>query len=311
MQGVKTAIKEQEPGRSRNNLRMFLFFLVMLSITMLSCEKKVDWEMQQGALPELIVEGIITDEFRVQEIKLSKPVREVNAEPEMVSDAEVIVTVDGIVHSFHELAGQPGIFASDLPFKGLPGKEHSLLVVYQGKIYSAKSGMVPWIGNMNFDTYAVSKNGDVFTVQWKPRPYNPIFSFKYELLLDWSGGKADTLDTQVRMFYYTLPTLDVSQVFPPVAESVKVPSGTIVTERRYTLTEGYAAYLRALLSETTWQGGFFSLASATVPTNLSNGAAGFFTACSVKTFTDVIKGNSASFSIPGNAGGDRVLPVEL
>lgn len=299
-----SSIKNEGLKLTRNRL-IRIMFLMFIPCIFHSCEKKADWEMQQGTLPEIIVEGIITDEFRVQEIKLSKPVREVNAEPEKVSDAEVIVTVDGIVYSFHELAGQPGIFVSDVPFIGVPGKEHSLLVVYKGKIFSAKSGMVPWIGNMNFDTYSVAKNGDEYAIQWKPRPYNPIFSFMYELLLDWSDGKKDTLDTHARMYNYTLPTLDVSQVFPPAVETVKVPAGTLVRERRYTLTEGYAAYLRALLSETTWQGGFFSLASAKVPTNVSNGAAGFFTACSVKTYSDVIKGNSASFSMVGNEGGDN------
>ena len=44
---------------------------------------------------------------------------------------------------------------------------------------------------------------------------------------------------------------------------------------------GFAAYLRALLMETEWQGGAFDEASANLPTNITNGGLGYFAVCGV------------------------------
>jgi hypothetical protein len=85
--------------------------------------------------------------------------------------------------------------------------------------------------------------------------------------------------------FYTLKTLDVSEVFAPAVEEISFPAGTIIEERRYSLTAAHAEYLRTLLSETTWQGGLFTTPSANVATNLSAGATGFFGVCAVTSLS--------------------------
>jgi hypothetical protein len=87
------------------------------------------------------------------------------------------------------------------------------------------------------------------------------------------------------MLFYTLPTLDVSEIFAPVMESISFPAGTIITERRYSLTPEHAEFLREMLLETSWTGGLFSVANSNVTTNLSEGAAGYFGACSVTSLS--------------------------
>ncbi|MFH0866598.1 MAG: hypothetical protein V1904_10400, partial [Bacteroidota bacterium] len=58
---------------------------------------------------------------------------------------------------------------------------------------------------------------------------------------------------------------------------------TLITERRYSITAEHAQYIRAMLSETNWSGGLFDSAHSNVPTNMSEGAVGFFSACGVET----------------------------
>jgi hypothetical protein len=115
----------------------------------------------------------------------------------------------------------------------------------------------------------------------------------YEILLDWAnapGFENSNADScKAKLYYYTLPTLDVSEVFAPTLEAVSFPKGTILTERKYSLTDEHAAFIRALLLETTWSGGYFNTASANVPTNLSKGAVGFFGACGVAEKVEVVK----------------------
>ncbi|MCO5267212.1 MAG: hypothetical protein M9948_15220, partial [Lentimicrobium sp.] len=68
---------------------------------------------------------------------------------------------------------------------------------------------------------------------------------------------------------------------------IRFPSGTTITERKYSLTTEHAAYLRALLSETTWQGGLFNTAPANLPTNLSGNGMGYFGICAVIQKTEI------------------------
>ena len=103
--------------------------------------------------------------------------------------------------------------------------------------------------------------------------------------VDWSSAPGYETENpelyKAKLYYYTLPTIDVNEVFAPNIEKVGFPSGTKITVRRYSLTDEHAAFLRALLLETTWSGGYFNTASANIPTNLSTGALGFFGACGV------------------------------
>ena len=90
------------------------------------------------------------------------------------------------------------------------------------------------------------------------------------------------------MLFYTLPTLDVSEVFAPQMEEIYFPAGSSITERRYSITPGHAEFIRELLLETNWAGGLFNVASANVTTNLSNGALGFFGLCAVTQLSVIV-----------------------
>ena len=92
-----------------------------------------------------------------------------------------------------------------------------------------------------------------------------------------------TPDTSARLLYYTLPTIDVSEIFAPGIQTIYFPSGTYITEKKYSITREHAEYIRALLLESKWQGGLFDTEHANLPTNMSNGAIGFFGACGVNT----------------------------
>jgi hypothetical protein len=270
-----------------------ILFLMLLMLLFASCEKKVDWALETGGTDPVVVDGMITDELKVQSIRLIRIVQSPNDEPETVTGAQVIVTVGANIYQFHEDPHYQGRYVSDTPFRGVIGEEHSLLITHQNVVYSAKAGMAGISSTFDKPVYEFRADTGLYHFIWVASAYSPIQPAMYELLLDWSDVAgfelSDSLATHARLCYYTLSTLDVSEVFAPSAQTIYFPSGTKITERRYALTTEHAAYFRALLSETTWQGGYFSSASANVPTNLSSGAIGFFGACSVTSRTDVVK----------------------
>ncbi|MCB0846960.1 MAG: DUF4249 family protein, partial [Bacteroidetes bacterium] len=86
-----------------------LLFVLLLSLVLVSCEDFVIRDIPAEAAPDLVVEAILTNELRFQEIKLSKVYQERNGEVPGVSGASVLVGTNGIGYEFSEVAGQPGI----------------------------------------------------------------------------------------------------------------------------------------------------------------------------------------------------------
>jgi hypothetical protein len=143
--------------------------------------------------------------------------------------------------------------------------------------------------------YIKDKNNGLYHITWVAENYNPQYYAMYEILLDWSsvtGYQSLPADScKARLLYYTLPTLDVSEVFAPEKQKINFPAGTIIREKRFSLTHDHAEFIRALLSETNWSGGLFDCSHANLPTNLSDGAAGYFGACAVDSlWTPLIAG---------------------
>ncbi|NTW34192.1 MAG: DUF4249 family protein [Bacteroidetes bacterium] len=122
--------------------------------------------------------------------------------------------------------------------------------------------------------------------------YAPVRYAMWEILLDWSNVRdfqnQNPDSCKARLLYYSLPTIDVSQVLPPEIEKISFPLGTTITQKRYSLTSEHAEFIRALLYETNWEGGLFDSAHSNLPTNISKGAVGFFAVCSVTSVSLIV-----------------------
>jgi len=260
--------------------KKLIYLFVLLSF--LSCEKQVDWSLQNEQSDLIIVDGMITNEMKSHEIKLSYPVTQLNETPKPVSGATVLISDEDSTYHLTEQPVGSGIYKTASYFIGQVGNHYTLLINYNGKIYSAKTTLIQGYVFNPLQYVQIGNNG-LYHITWIANAYDAENFAMYEILLDWSGVPGyqgvDPDSCRSRLLYYTLPTIDVSQVFAPVVEKQYFPAGTIITENRYTLTREHAEFIRALLSETNWQGGLFDSEHANIPTNLSDGAIGFFSAC--------------------------------
>lgn len=270
-----------------------LFWFLVIAFTLSGCEAKTDWPLQTAIQDFIVVDATITDEIKIQTIHLSHPLDHLNDIPVPVKDAAINITLPEAVYRFHESPENPGTYVSDIEFAGKKNKIHSLLITIGSKVYSAKAKMDPGgvIPPLNYALDKVTRLYHITKVY--NNGFNPERPAMFEILLDWSQvpgyRDADPGLCKSRLLYYVLPTLDVSQVFAPAVEKVNFPSGTKIVEKRYSLTPEHAEFIRELLSETTWQGGLFNSAPANIPTNLSQGAVGYFGACAVTSRTEVAK----------------------
>lgn len=266
--------------------------ITVLALLMAGCVKEASWPLQEGVRPALVVDGLLTDRPGLQRLRLTRPVSELNAVPEAVSGAGVLVTSGDSAWTFTENPASKGDYLPPQWFFARPGETYTLLVSSGSTVYTARTGIEP--GSL-FPALRFAKDEGTgkYYVDWVANAFSTANPAMWEVLADWSMvpgyETADSSDTRARLFFYTLPTLDVSEIFAPAMERVLFPAGTVVTERRYSLTNGHAGFVREMLLETNWTGGIFSVSAAGVTTNLSSGACGWFGACSV-TELSVIAG---------------------
>ena len=268
-----------------------ILFLTGLILLLQGCVKETSWP-PGGDLPEeIIVDAIITDEVKTHQVKLSYPVGQLNQAPLPVTGAGVMISNEDSTWQLNENPPKSGIYDTPPSFFTRLQKNYTLLISLDDKVYTAKTTMTEGsvFGELK---YARNDENNLYYVDWVANAFSTGNAAMWELLIDWSMvpgyGNLDSLDTHARMLFYTLPTLDVSEVFAPMVQSVYFPAGTIITERRYSLTPQHAGFIREMLLETNWTGGLFTVAPANVSTNLSDGAFGYFGACAVTELSVIV-----------------------
>ena len=263
--------------------------LILLSLA--GCIKEVDWPVRDPQVNFITVDAILTDEPGTQSIKLDYPVSQLNEKPVPVTGATVLISNEDSVWNLTENPGSSGVYQLSPGFLARTDKYYTLLISLENKIYTAKAAMVAGSAFKELQ-YTKNSDNDLFHIDWVASAYSAEQTAMWEILLDWSDvpgyEQADTSMTKARMLFYTLPTLDVSEIFAPEMENIFFPAGTRITEKRYSLTSEHAEFARELLLETNWSGGFFNLASANVMTNLSAGAKGYFGICSVTSLSIMV-----------------------
>jgi len=259
------------------SLFIFIFFLFI------SCEKEVNWNFEPTE-SHMIVDGILTNVKRVHIIKLSQSVTELNELPEPVSGATVTIYNGDSIHTLTELPENSGIYRTDSNYRAVLNKTYGLQILYENRRYDGFARMIP-VTPFNKLSYAYNSANDMFYIDSVAKSFSSKESAMYEIIIDWShlsGYENVPLKDKIAiLYYYTLKTIDISQVFAPEKEIVYFPKGARILERKYSLAPKHAEFIRSLLSETEWRGGFFDVTQANVSTNISNGGLGYFGVCTV------------------------------
>lgn len=260
------------------NRTYWIFGIFCLWLAGSGCEEAVEWELQPGNNGQLAVEAIVTDELHLQTVELSLTFDELNGTPRPVSGAVVSLQEEQQSIPFVELENEPGTYQSEQSFAAKPGISYRLEINWNEQLYEAESQMVEIlpIPGIEYDTIGQ----DSLKIKGIGPLFDTLEQAWYEIEIDWNH--LIPLDTsQAIQYFYTFSTIDVSELIRPVSEEVAFPKGSILRIKKYALNDDYAAYLRAFLLETAWQGGVYDENSSSLPTNISNGGGGFFAVAAV------------------------------
>jgi hypothetical protein len=277
--------------------------LIILSVLIFaSCEREADWPSDEGKLPEIVVEAMLTNEVKNHEVILSLPVTSANENPVMVSGADVkIILNTSTIFQFIEDTLNPGHYFSDSSFAGIPYNSYSLVIrLSPDKMWSGTDVMPDAQIFTHLSLSLASSEDSTYKISSVCQNYDPSEFAMYEISLDWSAVAGyNSVDNKATLYYYTLGTLDMGEILQTDMEYVVFPKGTLIKERRYSISVAYAAWLREILIETQWNNGIVVTQPGNAVSNMimnvsvgddttdRHNIAGFFSACSVVEWNGV------------------------
>ncbi|MEO0899735.1 MAG: DUF4249 family protein [Bacteroidota bacterium] len=254
---------------------------------LLSCEEEIFWSLDTDTTEKLVVEAILTDERKIQEIKLSTSFASLNGVPRAVDDATIFLRANGQEIQFLADSSQKGRYLSAAPFRIVGQVTYELEIRWENQVYQASSVLSskPILPTLRFiedsarSRFFLANVGQVF---------NPNEEALVEVLIDWAD-QTDSLPNQALLYFYSFSSIHISEFLKPNKERVFFPAGSKVIATKYGLNEAYGDFLRALVIETEWNGLFYYSNPENLPTNLSNGALGFFSTCAVDVDTLIVE----------------------
>ncbi len=201
----------------------------------------------------VVVEGYITNEYKRHTVRLSRLNSYSDTIINAIKGAFVVVTSGTNTYFYRET--DDGLYESDEYFVGVADNVYYLHIeLADSVVLSAESTMLPVTppdkitfnrrpdGNLSISHIAESFVSD-----------NPA---KYHLQLSWEDRESHTPQS-ANIYYYSLTTVDIAQLFAPKLTETAFPPGTQIVERKYSVEPAYENYLRSLLAETRWSGGYF------------------------------------------------------
>jgi hypothetical protein len=255
-------------------------FLLLFPVWLIACEEPVDWNTPEG-IPVLTVDGMITNEQTKPQVilKWSSPFLDGNFPA--ASGATVLITDLDTICYLPESSLNPGHYNTQGNVQGVLNKTYYLRINLNGRTYSASTSMVPVTPMTEMMIRPSGNNDSLYTLV----PQESDIPAMIEYRLDWSDVTGyDTLPPEKNhafLRYFTLQNIDANAIFKPTEEEIFFPRGTKIVRKKYALSPGYQEYWRTLLSETAWRGSIFDVEPGNIATNLSEGATGYFAACTV------------------------------
>lgn len=278
---MKTAKGTYVKGRLNWLLRVLFIPLLLFPV---GCQEKIDWELEMENELRLVVEAKITNEQKAHQVKLSLPVYEINGTPEPVSGAVVTITDGDQTFILQEDPLRPGIYLTEPNVQGVVNRLYLLNIEVEEYTFNAIARMEAVTPIQEPAFAQVSTTPPLYEIYLGGDDESEA---AVKLEMDWSHLPGyDTLPDNrnhavIYGYYFQNLSVNVNELFSPPRDRVFIPPGTHIRATKESISDGYAEYLRGMLSETAWNGGLFDVKPGDPFTNLSEGAIGYFAACTV------------------------------
>ncbi|BEV02873.1 DUF4249 domain-containing protein [Chryseobacterium gambrini] len=264
-------------------------FLVILSLFLVtSCEKEIDLDLEDQS-GQIVIEGNITDQAGPYFVKITKSVAftQANQYP-AVTNAQVVLSDNTGQTETLQYVGNGNYKTST--FVGQPGRIYTLTINAEGKQYTAQSTMPQAVSfdGLEQDSFLVAGQTSytLLPLFVDPATLGNRYLFVYtvnsnpkKFFSEFSDNVNNGLPNQRPLL---LPNDDSN------ANDIKVVAGDVIHVEMQCIDDKVYTYYSALL-QLSGSGPGGGITPANPPSNISNGALGYFSAHTVRTRTAVIQ----------------------
>jgi len=272
------------------------FTYLVFFIVVYSCTESINLDLENGATNRLIVEGSITNEHKVHSVTLTRTSEFlVNDKTPRELNATVIITDGDTTINLYD-GDDDGTYETERELAGKVNHTYTLdILLNNGEQYSATEILNP-IVPLDSIAYEYKKSDIPFSEDYiynlnifVQEPPEPDQFYQWDFYLD-GVHQTDTINTKRfeaddfvnGTYFYNWTVFEVEE------DRIEKEEVEVRLQMRSISEEKYDFYM-AVLFETDFSGSFFSGPPSNVPSNISNGALGFFSASAVTEKTMIIK----------------------
>lgn len=261
-----------------------LLKILSLLIVLTSCLNDEKFPESVPNANKLVIEALVTNESGKQVVKVSRTVSvEDSVTFKAVENAVVHLMDDNF--QFEELKQvSPGVYETD-SIKGIPGRSYTLEVTVNDTLYSATEKMYK---SGSFDSITVKYIEDHSF--FEDGYYIHAFAFKESNTVEYYKASVTENDSlyngyeDMILFDNIFVQAEIELIVPYAFEA-----GDTVKIKSYTLSKEVFDYHSALFNLTVNVYGNISRVIENPPSNISNGALGYFQVSDVKELVQVIE----------------------
>ncbi len=268
-----------------------LFLWVVNGVFLGGCTEIIDLELK-SVDQKLVVEGVVTNEMKVQYVRLSKSIAYLDNEPTPEVSGATITLSDGIsTMGMKESTDFPGVYMTNEIFRGVPGRVYVLKVEDvdidndgESELYEASS-LMPYVGQADSIALHYSDEWELWKIllyaQDPPesQDFYMFRVFKNSNLISGSISEYSIVSDKYFDGNYAngiwVQSLDAGEDSHPLEE------GDVISLQMAGISKEFYDFIDAVQRENRGQYPLFSGPPANVPGNVSNDALGFFTAIAV------------------------------
>jgi len=253
-----------------------LVALVVLSCFLWSCKKVIKLDLDTSS-SHIVIQGDIYDHRGPYTVQISKSVNFYDSSTYPAVSGAIVTISDSAGNSDLLKESSPGLYITST-LKGIAGRTYTLLVKSDGQTYTASSTMPAAVGIASLYFQKSVFGNNIFPSVSFNDPAN--ISNYYRLVYFINTIQQNDINV-------TDDKLNAGQtinyVIRPSDTDNKLVTGDVVTIWLETMDNGGYEYFRTAGRE---RGQSASPANPT--SNISNGALGYFNACSVRTITAMV-----------------------
>ena len=188
----------------------FLLFIVLL----FGCTEP--YLLQTSDFEEaLVVEATLTNEFKKQQIKLSKTYRLEASGPEFISDAEIFVE-DDMGNTYNFIEGNQ-VYESENEFQAVADRKYKLTIKTGGKIYTSTQETLTKVNPIQSVEVSDQTINNVRGAEIKVKAFDPTNSSKYY--------RYEFEETYKIIAPQTSQFIGTVSIEPPINELILTPRG--------------------------------------------------------------------------------------